>query len=345
MKIKEIHQRQPITEESWADIAKAAYAGAVGQKDIFGADKPNQYNAEIQKSQAGQDWLVKNFTKRANTANPPTADNYRKIAQQLLNQMISNQTGVFKNLLMTMGLKDRPTTNIETFINDIKKSFGNDLKSLPELSRALDNLGRTYDRVLTQATQHKVGQSADSELQRVMAGFAAIWYNLPKIMKDAIDRNIQSARYGDQWIDAGNGVEIKPATGDRSTLARYNNEVFEFQGSIWYDSLRRRTPADIQDLLTKSLEAVSSKMKAPVARQTAPDTAASTTAQSRTDSQQPVMIKGSSGIEFQYNDKDKTWSASGEIISDPRMIQRLNQLALPQFQNRAMGLKTRGGAK
>jgi hypothetical protein len=57
------------------------------------------------------------------------------------------------------------------------------------------------------------------------------------------------------------------------------------------------------------------------------------------------MIKGRSGIEFQYNDKDKTWSASGEIISDPETIQRLNQLALPQFQNRAMGLKTRGSAK
>jgi hypothetical protein len=86
-------------------------------------------------------------------------------------------------------------------------------------------------------------------------------------------------------------------------------------------------------------------MKAPVARQTAPDTAANTTAQSQTGSQQPVMIKGRSGIEFQYNDKDKTWSASGEIISDPETIQRLNQLALPQFQNRAMGLKTRGSAK
>lgn len=342
MKIKEIHQRQPITEESWADIAKAAYAGAVGQKDIFGKDD-NKYNAEIEKSQAGQDWLIKNFTKRANTANPPTADNYRKIAQQLLNQMISNQTGVFKNLLMTMGLKDRPTTDIETFINEIKKSFGNDLKSLPELSRVLENLGRTYDRVLTQATQHKKGQSADSELQRVMGGFAAIWYNLPKIMKDAIDRNIQSSRYGEQWIDAGNGVEIRPETSYRGISARYNNEVFNFRNPIWYDSLDRRTPADIQDLLTKSLEAVSSKI--PVTRQTAPDTAASTTAQSQTGSQQPVMIKGSSGIEFQYNDKDKTWSASGEIISDPKTIQRLNQLALPQFQNRAMGLKTRGSAK
>ena len=271
MKIKEIHQREPITEESWADIAKAAYAGATGQKDLFGKEEEkNKYNAEIEKSQAGQDWLVKNFTKRANTANPPTADNYRKIAQQLLNQMISNQTGVFKNLLMTMGLKDRPTTNIETFINDIKKSFGNDLKSFPELNRILDNLGRTYDAVLDQSAQHKVGQSADPELQRVMAGFASIWYNLPKIMKDAIDRNIQSSRYGEQWIDAGNGVDIKPATiFDRSISARYNNEVFYYRHPNWYDSVGSPTPADIQNLLIRSLEAVNKKIKVPNSPSTA----------------------------------------------------------------------------
>ena len=275
MKIKEIHQRQPITEESWADIAKAAYAGAVGQKDLFGKED-NKYNAEIEKSQAGQDWLIKNFTKRANTANPPTADNYRKIAQQLLNQMISNQTGVFKNLLMTMGLKDRPTTDIETFINDIKKSFGNDLKSFPELNRILDNLGRTYDAVLDQSAQHKVGQSADPELQRVMAGFASIWYNLPKIMKDAIDRNIQSARYGEQWIDAGGGVEIKPESNlDRRIAARFNDEVFNLQNNKWRDSLNSEAPEDIQAYLNNALQIAQLKQKTPLVKTTAaPNTAA-----------------------------------------------------------------------
>lgn len=338
MKIREIHQKSVITEESWMDIAKAAYAGAVGQKDVFGKDD-NKYNAEIEKSKEGADWLIKNFTKKANTANPPTSDNYRKIAQQLLDQMLTNQTGLFKNMLVKMGVK-KPSTDIQSFINGIRSSFGNNLRELPELNRALDNLGRTYDAVINQAEQHRVSQKADPELQRLMAGFASIWYNLPKIMQTAVDRSIQSSRYGEQWIDAGNGVEIKRASiYDDRTLARYNNEIFNFRDSIWRDSLNRPTSADIQTLLTYSMELVSKKIKAPAASMPAPDTAVSTTSKT---AQQPVMIKGSSGREFQYNDKDKTWSTAGEIISDPRIIQRLNKLALPQFQNRAMGLKTRG---
>jgi len=260
MKIKEIYQRQLVTEESWMDIAKAAYAGATGQKDVFGKND-NKYNAEIEKSKEGTDWLVKNFTKRANTANPPNADNYRKIAQQLLDQMVTNQTGLFKNLLVKMGMK-KPSTDIESFINGIRSSFGGNLRELPELGRALDNLGRTYDAVLNQAEQHKVSQKADAELQRLMAGFASIWYNLPKIMQSAVDRSIQSARYGEQWIDAGNGVEIKPATiFDRSISARYNNEVFYYRHPTWYDSVGSPTLADIQDLLSKSLEIVNKKIK------------------------------------------------------------------------------------
>ena len=343
MKIREIYQPSVIKEESWQDIAMAALAG----KDVFGKVEGNRYNAEIEKSKAGQDWLVKNFASRANRVNPPNPEKYREIAKQLLDQLMSNQTGGFKNLLMTMGLKDRPVTDIETFINDIKKSFGNDLRSLPELSRVLDNLGRTYDNVLTQSTQHQSGQQTNPDLQRLMGGFAAIWYNLPSIMKDAINRSVQSARYGEQWIDAGGGVEIKPESNlDRRIAARFNDEVFNLQNNKWRDSLNSEAPEDIQAYLNNALQIAQLKQKTPLVKTTAaPNTAASTTAQSQTGSQQPVIIKDTSGTEFQYNDKDKTWSASGEIISDPRMIERLNQLALPQFQNRAMGLKTRGRAK
>ena len=266
MKIREIYQPSVIKEESWQDIAMAALAG----KDVFGKVEGNRYNAEIEKSKAGQDWLVKNFASRANRVNPPNPEKYREIAKQLLDQLMSNQTGVFKNLLMTMGLKDRRVTDIETFINDIKKSFGNDLRSLPELSRVLDNLGRTYDNVLTQSTQHQSGQQTDPELQRLMGGFAAIWYNLPKIMKDAIDRSIQSARYGEQWIDAGGGVEIKPESQlDRRIAARYNDEVFNFRDSKWRDSLDRATPEDIQDYLNNALNRVQLKLKAPNSPSTA----------------------------------------------------------------------------
>ena len=89
-------------------------------------------------------------------------------------------------------------------------------------------------------------------------------------MKDAIDRNIQSSRYGEQWIDAGNGVDIKPATiFDRSISARYNNEVFYYRHPTWYDSVGSPTPADIQNLLIRSLEAVNKKIKVPNSPSTA----------------------------------------------------------------------------
>ena len=265
MKIREIYQPSVIKEESWQDIAMAALAG----KDVFGKVEGNRYNAEIEKSKAGQDWLVKNFVSRANRVNPPNPEKYREIAKQLLDQLMSNQTGVFKNLLMTMGLKDRPTTDIDSFINDIKKSFGNDLKLLPELSRVLDNLGRTYDDILVRASEHRSG-SIDPALQRLMAGFSAIWYNLPNIMKDAIDRNIQSARYGERWIDVGGGVEIKPESNlDRRIAARFNDEVFNLQNNKWRDSLNSEAPEDIQAYLNNALQIAQLKQKTPNSPSTA----------------------------------------------------------------------------
>ena len=265
MKIREIYQPSVIKEESWQDIAMAALAG----KDVFGKVEGNRYNAEIEKSKAGQDWLVKNFVSRANSVKPPNPEKYREIAKQLLDQLMSNQTGVFKNLLMAMGLKNRPTTDIDSFINDIKKSFGNDLKLLPELSRVLDNLGRTYDDILVRASEHRSG-SIDPALQRLMAGFSAIWYNLPNIMKDAIDRNIQSARYGERWIDVGGGVEIKPESNlDRRIAARFNDEVFNLQNNKWRDSLNSEAPEDIQAYLNNALQIAQLKQKTPNSPSTA----------------------------------------------------------------------------
>jgi hypothetical protein len=433
MKIKEIYQREQITEESWTDIAKAAYAGATGQKDKFGADKPNQYNAEIAKSQEGADWLTKNFIGQANKVKAPTPESYQQIAQQLLNQLLSNQTSSFQNILSKLSKKSpkfqtlltktglgRPGTDIETFIDGVKSSFGN----VPELNSQLDKLGTTHDEIISKAAQYQAGQKIDPALQQDMAGFSAAWYNLPATLQYAADRSIQSGRYGERWVDAGQGIEIKPASVlDRSIQARYQNEVYFYdnRSKSWQDSAYGPVSPNVALQLNTALTKVQDKNKfnsvspgtadqasgAPAAAsQSSPDStkaqpqagmdsdrfgnmvqnltnkstantttaepqagmdanrfgnmisslagqnaassAGSTTAQkaqSQAGSQQPVMIKGKSGMEFQYNDKDKTWSASGEIISDPRMVQRLNQLALPQFQNRAMGLKTRGGAK
>jgi len=219
-------------------------------------------------------------------------------------------------------LKNRPTTDIDSFINDIKIKFGNDLRLLPELSRVLDNLGRTYDDILVKASEHHQTGSQqpviikdpsgtefqynnkdktwsalgniisdpetiqrlnqflkspiDPALQRLMAGFSAIWYNLPNIMKDAINRSIQSARDGERWIDVGNGVQIKPESSlDRRIAASFNDEVFNFRDSKWRDSLDREAPYDIQAFLNNALKIAQLKLKAPQAKTTAaPNTAA-----------------------------------------------------------------------
>ena len=378
MKIREIYQRQRITEESWADIAKAAYAGATGQKDKFGADKPNQYNAEIAKSQEGANWLTKNFIGQANKVKAPTPESYQQIAQQLLNQLLSNQTSSFQNILSKLSKKSpkfqtlltktglgRPGTDIGTFIDGVKSSFGN----VPELNTQLDKLGTTYNEIILKAAEHQAGQKIDPALQQDMAGFSAAWYNLPATLQYVANRSLQAGRYGERWVDAGQGIEIKLASElDRSIQARYQNEVYFYDRPTlsWKDSAYGSVSPNVALQLNTALEKVQAKNKfnpvdpstanqasdvpaaapqSPSDNTNAPDTAGRTTAQSQTGSQQPVIIKDTSGTEFQYNDKDKTWSASGEIISDPRMIERLNQLALPQFQNRAMGLKTRGSAK
>lgn len=273
MKIKEIHQRQPITEESWTDIAKAAYAGATGQKDLFGADKPNQYNAEIAKSQQGADWLAKNFISQANNVKAPTPEAYQQIAQQLLNQLLSNQTSSFQNILSKLSKKSpkfqtlltktglgRPGTDIDTFIDGVKSSFGN----VPELNTQLDKLGITYDNLILQAGKHQAGQKIDPALQQDMAGFSAAWYNLPATLQYAANRSLQAGRYGERWIDAGNGIEIKPASElDSSIQARYQNEVYFYdkRSKSWRDSAYGSVYPNVALQLNTALEKVQGKNK------------------------------------------------------------------------------------
>jgi len=274
MKIKEIYQRQLIKEESWADIAKAAYAGATGQKDLFGGDKPNQYNPAMAKSQEGADWLANSFISKANKVKSPTPESYQQIAKQLLNQLLSNQTSKFQNILSTLSKKSpkfqtlltktglgRPGTDIDTFINGVKSSFGN----VPEITTQLDKLGTTYDEILLKAAKHQPGQKKiDPALQQDMAGFAAAWYNLPATLQYAADRSIQSGRYGERWVDAGNGIEIKPASMlDRSIQARYQNEVYFYdnRSKSWVDSAYGAVSPNILIQLNTALEKVQAKNK------------------------------------------------------------------------------------
>lgn len=266
MKIKEIHQRQRIKEESWADIAKAAYAGATGQKDLFGGDKPNQYNPAMAKSQEGADWLAKSFISKANSAKSATPENYSEIAKQLLNQLLINQTSKFQNILSTLSKKSpkfqtlltktglaKPGTDIDTFIKGVKSSFGN----VPEITTQLDKLGTTHNEILLKAAKHQPGQKIDPALQQDMAGFAAAWYNLPSTLQYAADRIIQSARYGERWIDAGNGIEIKPATAyDRTIQARYQDDLFYYDVNAgrWIDGARQPVSIEMAYSLNQALK-------------------------------------------------------------------------------------------
>ena len=89
-------------------------------------------------------------------------------------------------------------------------------------------------------------------------------------MKDAIDRNIQSARYGERWIDVGGGVEIKPESNlDRRIAARFNDEVFNLQNNKWRDSLNSEAPEDIQAYLNNALQIAQLKQKTPNSPSTA----------------------------------------------------------------------------
>lgn len=273
MKIRDIHQPRYVTEETWKDIAKAAYASATGQKDLFGGEKPNQYNPAAVKSQQGADWLSNNFIKQANSVKSPTPDAYKKIAKQLLNQLLSNQTGKFQEILSRLSKKSprfqilltktglgRPGTDIETFIDGVKSSFGN----VPEINTQLDKLGTTYDEILLKAAEHKAGQKIDPALQQDIAGFAAAWYNLPATLQYAAERSIQSGKYGERWIDAGNGIEIKPATIlDRSIQARYQQEVYFFdnRSKSWLDSAYGPVSDSIALQLNTALEKIQSKNK------------------------------------------------------------------------------------
>lgn len=254
------------------DAAKAAYSGATGQKDLFGGDKASQYNPAAGKSQEGANWLAKSFISQANAVKSPTPDAYQEIARQLLNQLLSNQTGKFQKILSSLGKKSpkfqnlltktglgRPGTDIDSFIDGVRSSFGN----VPEVNTQLDKLGTTYDEIILKAGKHQEKQrKIDPALQQDMAGFAAAWYNLPNTLQQAATRNIQSVRYGERWIDAGNSIEIKPASvSDRSIQARYQNEIYFYdtRSRSWLDSAQGPVPANMELQLNTALNKVQSR--------------------------------------------------------------------------------------
>lgn len=287
MKIHEVFQRQQINEESLADIAKAAYAGATGQKDLFGTSTATrgQTNPNTDKALKGANWLISNFNQQAKGVRTPSPEAYQKIVTDLMDQMAANQTGFFSNLKKKIGLGATPSSDIPSLVTSLKQSLGSAVKEVPQLGRALDSLDRTYKNILNQAAQYQPGQNVDPDLQRNMQGFATIWYNLPDLMKSAMDRSIASAGYGERWIDAGQGIEIKPATAyDRTIQARYQDDIFYFDPSNnrWLDGARKPVSPEMAYGLNQALETVGIKTQKSTKTGAVPSAAAAETDISKT---------------------------------------------------------------
>lgn len=59
--------------------------------------------------------------------------------------------------------------------------------------------------------------------------------------------------------------------------------------------------------------------------------------------QEPITVTGRSGEVYAYNDTTRSWTDhNGDVITDPTALAKLNQAALPQFQNRQMQAHTIG---
>lgn len=366
MKIRDIHQSRILSEFNWSDAAKSFYAGATGQQNLM--PQANKFNVTGDKAKEGAKWFTDNFVRQAKNLQQKTPADFEKLAQSLTKSITTNQTGLFAQIKKKLGLGPTSADTVDSLVANVKKSMGQSLTQNPELSKALDKLQNSYNDLITKSGQYKPGQQIDPTLQQAIQGFAVSWYNLPSAMDSAASRAIQSATYGDRWIDAGNGFEIKPASVyDRNIQARYQDEIFFYDkpSQKWTDNTDQPLDPKWQISLNQAMKNAGIKVQHTGAppdqqktdadqttgsglvipasqRKRSPQQQAALQTPAAAAAQQPVMIKGRSGREFQYNDKDKTWSTAGEIISDPRIIQRLNKLALPQFQNRAMGLKTRG---
>lgn len=86
------------------------------------------------------------------------------------------------------------------------------------------------------------------------------------------------------------------------------------------------------------IAAAASRANLAGAQSQPPDSAAST--QSRASSKlTPVSIKDRNGKTFQFNDSNRKWYSNRQEITDPSSIEKLNQAALVQFQNREMARK------
>jgi hypothetical protein len=147
-----------------------------------------------------------------------------------------------------------------------------------------------------------------------------------------------TARAAGGWVDAGQGLYLKPATSTTPTMASYRKNVFSLndQGQ-WLDARDRPVTQTWQAFLNQSLGAIE-QIVAPAAGQEPaqrPQTAPA--AQPASPQPKPITVTDKRGTVWSYKDSDRKWySPEGEPVDDPEDIKKLNQQAKVQFQNRAM---------
>ena len=83
------------------------------------------------------------------------------------------------------------------------------------------------------------------------------------------------------------------------------------------------------------IAAAASRANLAGAQSQPPDSAASTQP-GASSKLTPVSIKDRNGKTFQFNDSNRKWYSNRQEITDPSSIEKLNQAALVQFQNREM---------
>jgi hypothetical protein len=156
------------------------------------------------------------------------------------------------------------------------------------------------------------------------------------------------------WVDAGQGLYLKPATSTTPPMASYRKNIFSLSDTgQWLDTRDRPVTQTWQAFLNQSLGAIE-QMVAPAAGQapaqqpqtapaaqpqTAPAAQPQTApaAQPAAPQPKPITVTDERGTVWSYKDSDRKWySPEGEPVDDPEDIKKLNQRAKVQFQNRAM---------
>ena len=148
------------------------------------------------------------------------------------------------------------------------------------------------------------------------------------------------------WVDAGQGLYLKPATSTTPIMASYRKNIFSLSDTgQWLDTRDRPVTQTWQAFLNQSLGAIE-QIVAPAAGQapaqqpqTAPAAQPQTApaAQPASPQPKPITVTDERGTVWSYKDSDRKWySPKGEPVDDPEDIKKLNQQAKVQFQNRAM---------